>query len=159
MRQEIRQDEAKNTPLSTASLAHVDEGNPSAERGEERAEERAAQHRSTAVVEERLPERLGRNEASATIGEPGSVAWERDRSGTEGRPTLVDPGAARAGSHEPGRMNAGKHPNEIGRTPDEDQGTPLFAEAESKDLFAKWDALRWASSMSLGEPWNRPTTW
>lgn len=141
MRQENRQDEAKNMPLSTASLAHVDERNPNVERGAEQAEERAAQHRSNAV-EERLPERLTRNEESAPIGEPGAVAWESDRSRVDGRPMLVDTGAARPGSQEHNRVNAGKRPNEVGRTADEEQGTPLFAEGESKDLFAKWDALQ-----------------
>jgi hypothetical protein len=142
MRQEIREDEAKSTPLSTALLAHADERNPSAERTEERAGERLAQHHSGAVVEERLPERFARNESNVPIGESGSMMRDADRPGIDGRPTKVQPGAARTGMQEQNQINAGKRPNEIGRTPDEEQGTPLFADGESKDLFAKWDALQ-----------------
>lgn len=148
MKQDIRQEEAKNAPLSTAALAHVDDRNPKEERAEhaeERAQDRLAQHRPGAVAEERAQERLARRESGAAVGEPGSVAWDADRPPLEGGPTLVQSGAPRTGDalRDQNRTDAANRQTGLAaNTPNEEQVAPLFAERESKDLFGKWDALQ-----------------
>ncbi len=58
----------------------------------------------------------------------------------------VQPGATR--TSEPDRTGnrtdgaANRQPGVTGKTPDEERNTPLFSEQESRELFAKWDALQ-----------------
>ena len=161
----MKQEEAKNTPLTTAALAHVDDRNPKEGRGEERAQERVqeraqerapervqervqerlAQHRSGAVAEERAQERLARQQSGAAVGEPGSVAWDADRPPLEDGPTLVQSATPRTGEalRDQNRIDpANRQTGPAATTSAEEQAAPLFAERESKDLFAKWDALQ-----------------
>ena len=141
---EIREEESKNTPLSTAALAHVDDRNPREERAEERAQEHLTQRGAGAVAEERAQERLARRESGTAVGEPGSVVRHVDRPPVDGGPSLV-PSSTRAGEplRDQNRIETANRPAAIaGKTPDEEQAAPLFAERESKDLFGKWDALQ-----------------
>jgi hypothetical protein len=114
---EERKEEQQNAPLSTAALAHADERREPVNRAQER---------------DREP--LVRREAA------------------DGGPTLMQPGTTRAG--EPARIEnrmegmanrqsvVTGQPGATGKTPDDDQNAPLFSEQESRDLFAKWDAMQ-----------------
>jgi hypothetical protein len=121
MEQKIRQEEAR-TPLSTASLAHVDE-------------RREPENRASERTRDPLPRR-----------EPEGAVREADGRLAEGRPALVQPGTPRHGeARDQNRIeNAGmRQPGEVGNNiPEEERNTPLFSDHESKDLFAKWDALQ-----------------
>lgn len=142
---DIREEESKNTPLSTAALAHVDDRNPKEERAEERTQERLTQRGAGAVAEERAQERLARRESGAAVGEPGAVVRHVDRPPVDGGPTLVQSGASRPGEplRDPNRINTANRPAAApGKIPDQEEGTPLFTDRESKDLFAKWDTLQ-----------------
>lgn len=140
---DIREEESKTTPLSTAALAHVDDHNPKEERDEERSQERLTQR--GAVAEERPQEHPARRESGAAVGEPGSVVRHVDRPPVDGGPSLVQSGMARSGEalRDHNRIDTANRPAAIaGKVPDEEQAAPLFAERESKDMFAKWDALQ-----------------
>jgi hypothetical protein len=127
MKQDIQQEERRNAPLSTAALAHVDERTEEENRAENRATDR------------RLPDAATR---------------DIDRPPTDGGPSLVpsgnQPGTAARNLRttepvrEQNRLNAiaSRQPAPNGKTSEDEQATPLFAERESKDLFAKWDALQ-----------------
>jgi hypothetical protein len=122
MRLESRKQEQPNEPLSASALAHVDEQREPENRANERA---------------RDP--LGRREPEAAVR-------DAERPAGDGGPTLVQPGAPR--TIEPDRSGirmdgaANRQPVDTGKTPDQEQNTPLFSEPESRDLFAKWDALQ-----------------
>ena len=147
---DIREEESNDTPLSTAALAHVDDRNPKEEQAEDRAQERLTQRGAGAVAEERAQERLARRESATAVGEPGSVVRHPDRPPVDGGPTLVGSGTPRTAEplrdqnlRDQNRIGTANRPAAIaGKTPDDEQAAPLFAERESKDLFAKWDALQ-----------------
>src|SRR5579859_165180 len=123
MKQDIQQEERTNAPLSTAALAHVDD------RTEE--ENRAADQRVT-----------------------DAPVRDSDRFPSDGGPSLVHPGGQpgmQARNPRPSEMIleqnrvdafASRQPAPVGKTTEDEPATPLFAERESKDLFAKWDALQ-----------------
>jgi len=112
MKQDIRQEERRDMPLSTAALAHVDESTDEQNRAERRPQDVAVR--------------------------------DMDRSPADGGPTLVQPGktTAREEIREQEQVAAERRANPVGKTHDEEQATPLFSEQESRDLFAKWDALQ-----------------
>jgi hypothetical protein len=114
MKQDIRQEERRDTPLSTAALAHVDE----------RTDEE---------------KRIDRRPMDGAVR-------DMDRPPEEGRPTLVAQTNAKGRETvlEQNRVDgaADRQLRTPGKTPDEERATPLFSEQESKDLFAKWDALQ-----------------
>jgi len=131
MRIESRTQEQPDEPLSTSTLAHVDE-------------RREPENRST----ERARDPLGPRQPLG-LEPTESAVRAADRSATDGGPTLVQPGPPSAPrSSEPGRtgnrLDAAANPQPVAtaRTPDQEQNTPLFSEQESRDLFAKWDALQ-----------------
>jgi hypothetical protein len=120
MKNEIQKEETK-TPLSTASLAQVDD-------------RREPENRASAPVRDPLPRR-----------EPNQALRDAERAPVDGGPTLVQPGTPRSGdSRDPNRTDgaANREAGAIATTPSEEQNTPLFSEHESKDLFSKWDALQ-----------------
>ena len=120
MTNEIRKEETK-TPLSTASLAHVDE-------------RREPENRANPQTRDPLPRR-----------EPNQALRDAERAPADGGPTLVQPGTPRHGdARDTVRSDAAANREvaAIAGTPNEDQNTPLFSEHESKDLFSKWDALQ-----------------
>jgi hypothetical protein len=104
------------------------------------------------VDEQREPENRANQRDRDPLGrrEPESAVRDMDRPTADGGPTLVHPGAPRSAprSSEPGRTGnrldeaENRQPVATGKTPDQDQNTPLFSEPESRDLFAKWDALQ-----------------
>jgi hypothetical protein len=114
MKQDIRQEERRDTPLSTAALAHVDERTNEQNRAERRPQE-------VAVRDMDRPPADG----GPTLV-PGGNARARE---TVGEQTQLE-GAAN------------RQPTSVGKRPDDEQATPLFSEQESKVLFAKWDALQ-----------------
>jgi hypothetical protein len=122
MKLESRKQERPDEPLSTSSLAHVDE-------------QREPENRASERTREPLVRR-----------EPESPVRETERRVVDGGPRLMQPGAARAS--EPDRVgnrmegSANRQPVAAAKTPDQDRNTPLFSEQESRDLFARWDALQ-----------------
>lgn len=142
---DIREEEQKNAPLSTAALAHVEDRNPKEERLDERAQEHLVQRGAGSAVEERAQERLARRESEMTIGEPGSMVRHVDRPPADGGPSLVQSSTPRSSEslRDQNRIDSGHGSSAaVGKTRDEEQATPLFAERESKEMFAKWDALQ-----------------
>ena len=125
MRQDIHQEQPGNTPLSTATLAHADDRSAAVE---DRAENR----------ENRIENRVERRGSDAALR-------DAERPAADGGPTLVSSGS-RAGKpiQEQNRTDAmANRPGVTGTKPAEDeQATPLFSQQESKDFFAKWDALQ-----------------
>ena len=120
MKQEIRQEETK-TPLSTASLAHVND-------------QRENENRASEPTRAPLPRR-----------ELESAVRDADRPPADGGPALVQPGMSRPGTpRDQNRTEAVayRQPDATRKTPNEEQNTPLFSEPESRDLFSKWDALQ-----------------
>ena len=120
MKDEIRQEETK-TPLSTASLAHVND-------------RRAPENRASERTRDPLPRR-----------EPESAVREAERPPADDGPALVQPGMARPGAlRDQNRTDvmANPQPGATDKTLGEGQNTPLFSEPESKDLFSKWDSLQ-----------------
>ena len=128
MRQDIRQEEQKNTPLSTAALAHVDDRNPAENRAEHRAEERVQER-----VQQRAEESQIRRASNTAVNEADRTA------AADGGPTLVNQSPANQNRVE---RTVNRQPVAGAKTPNEEQSTPLFAEQESRDLFARWDALQ-----------------
>jgi hypothetical protein len=123
MKLESRKEDQPNEPLSTAALAHADE-------------RREPQNRAQVRTNDPLT-------ASLTDREPEPVVRDVDRM--DGGPALVPPRPARTG--ESGHMEhrpaiADRQPGPVGNMQEEDRNTPLFAEQESKDLSARWDALQ-----------------
>jgi hypothetical protein len=129
MRLESKKQERPDEPLSTSALAHVDEQREPENRANERAREP-----------------LVRREPESPVRETESPVRETERRVVDGGPRLMQPGAAR--TSEPDRVGnrmegaANRQPVAAGKTPDQDQNTPLFSEQESRDLFARWDALQ-----------------
>ena len=119
MKLESRKDEQANAPLSTAALAHAEE------RGEPENRARERDH-----------DPLARRESETLV---------RDADRVDGVPALVPPREARTG-------DAGQIENRAGMTDrpkaptanlrEEEKNAPLFSEQESKNLYAKWDALQ-----------------
>ena len=132
MKLESRKEEQQNEPLSTAALAHADE-------------RREPENR--AVEQDRDP--LMRRQAEPEVHGPvvrNPVVREVDRQTLDGGPTLIRHNTLKIG--EPGRMEsrademADRPAEAAGRIAEDEQNTPLFSDQESKDLFAKWDALQ-----------------
>ena len=127
MKQDIQTEERSSVPLSTAALAHVND------RLEEEThpEDRAADWRASEAAN-------GDIDRPAAEGEPSVVPWG-GQSGTQARNSrpseLVQ---------EQSRIAAFTHrqPVPTGKPSEDESAAPLFAEKESKDLFAKWDALQ-----------------
>ena len=120
MKNDMQKEETK-TPLTTASLAHVDE-------------RREPENRASTQARDPLSRR-----------EPNAAVRDAERAPAEGGPTLVQPGTARYGdARDMNRSDAAanREPGATAATPSEEQNTPLFSEHESKDLFSKWDALQ-----------------
>jgi hypothetical protein len=122
MKLESRKEEQLNEPLSTAALAHADE-------------RREPENR--AVARDRDP---------LTRPEPEPVVQDPDRQAIDGGPSLIRPSTSKVG--EPGRVQswvngtADRRPEVAGKMADDEQNTPLFSGQESKELYAKWDALQ-----------------
>ena len=121
MRLENQKQEQPNEPLSTSALAHVDEQREPENRANERA---------------RDP--LGRRETESAVGDAERPAGRRTDTGATGR----SPDERTRGDRNRMDGAANRQPVAIGKTPDQDQNPPLFSEQESRDLFAKWDALQ-----------------
>ncbi len=113
MAQEMRKEQPENRPLSTSTLAHADEQSTAENRAADRAERR---------------------------GTDPSLR-EADRPPADGGPTLVAQasGATRA-AVEQNRVN--RQPVPVPTTKEDEQAAPLFSEQESKEFFARWDALQ-----------------
>src|SRR5262249_24826231 len=113
MKQDIRQEQPGNKPLSTAALAHADD---------------------QAAAENRAPERTERRG-------PDPALREADRLPADGGPTLVSSASPRPPRPAPeqNRPHAGANRQNVA---EEEQASPLFSQQESKDFFAKWDALQ-----------------
>jgi hypothetical protein len=123
MKLESRKEEQPNESLSTAALAHADE-------------RREPQNRAQVRTNDPLT-------ASLTDREPEPVVRDVDRM--DGGPSLVAPRPARPGEsgqmeHRPAMAN--RQPGPVGKIQDDERNTPLFAEQESTDLSARWDALQ-----------------
>lgn len=120
MKQDIRQEETK-TPLSTASLAHVDD-------------RREPENRASEKARDPLPRRDQELPVQAADHAPGDVG-----------PTLVQPGTPRYGeARDQSRVEgvANRQPVATENTANEEGNPPLFTDQESKNLFSKWDALQ-----------------
>ena len=118
MKLESRKDEQ---PLSTAALANANEP-------------REPENRAQPVSRDPLP----RRDSDALVRE--------DRPVADGGPSLV-PRRRPETTGEAGRVEsriegASGHQSASAGRPDDERNTPLFADQESKDLFAKWDALQ-----------------
>jgi len=120
MRQDIQKDQPANRPLSTAALAHADDQAVAENRAQERAQERTQEHSDR---------------------RPDPALREADRPALEGGPSLVPPASARAAKPltEQSRTDVGANRQTVG---EEEQASPLFSPQESKDFFARWDALQ-----------------
>jgi len=122
MRLESRKQEQREEPLSTSALAHADE-------------RREPENRANPRTQDPLGPR-----------EPESAVRVVERRAVDGGPTLMEPGTRRGSEADQvgNRMEGGgnRQPVVTGKTPEQDQNTPLFSEQESRDLFAKWDALQ-----------------
>lgn len=130
MKQDIQQEERRNAPLSTAALAHVDDRTEDENRAENRVENR--------VIDQRFSDASTR---------------DIDRAAAEAGPSLVPSGQNGTPARNPRTAEPIREPHPLdsmpnrqqtptGKTPEDEQATPLFAERESKDMFAKWDALQ-----------------
>ena len=85
---------------------------------------------------------------------PDAATRDIDRPPAEGGPSLVPSGnqpgtparnlrtANQFASRTDWTPLTNRQPAPTGKTSEDEQATPLFAERESKDLFAKWDALQ-----------------
>ena len=118
MRQDIHQDETRESKLSTAALAHVDD--------------------------ETATEREVPVEASA---------WKEpdfDRPPADGDATLAQPRVSFGNTERPVRPGPDANGNRLDNRPpaaastasDDEKAAPLLSEQESKDFFARWDALQ-----------------
>ena len=118
MKQDIRQEQTADLPLSTATLAH--------------AEDRTK-------VEERAANRAERPGSDPALGEV-------DRPPADGGPTLLPPAASRTGKPVQDQLRADAAANRppvlTARTTDDEKATPLFTEPEAKGFFGRWDALQ-----------------
>jgi hypothetical protein len=127
MKQDIHQEERRNPPLSTAALAHIDDRTEEENRTENRAIDRRASDAATRDLE--WPTADGGPSLVQPGGQPGTPVRN---------PHTAEP------VREPNRLDAveNRQPTSVAKTSEDEQATPLFAERESKDLFAKWDALQ-----------------
>lgn len=122
MKPENPNEEHADTPLSTAALANVDD-------------RREPQNHAS----ERIVDPLGARD-------PNTAMQERDRTIVDGGPTLISPrdpkttDIGQSGNRIEGAAN--RQPGATGKLTAEEQATPLFSEQESRDLYAKWDALQ-----------------
>jgi len=132
MREDIRQEEQKNKPLSTAALAHVDDRNPAENRAENRAEERVPA-RIQEPIQQRVQESQIRRASNTAVNEADRATR------ADGGPTLVNQTPTDQNRVE---RTVSRQPAPPAKTPNEEQATPLFSEQESRDLFTKWDALQ-----------------
>jgi hypothetical protein len=140
MKQEIRQEEAKNMPLSTAALAHVDDRNSMEEHAEERGQDGLHEH-----MQARTQDRLSRPDPLAAIRESNGGLKEPEPPPMDGRPALVQSAVPRTGEapRDQNRIGAASRPaGSAASTSDEEQVSPLFSDPESKNLYARWDALQ-----------------
>lgn len=112
MAQEMRKEQPENRPLSTSTLAHADERSTAENRAAERVERRG----------------------------PDPALRETERPPADGGPTLVAQAAGARPAVEQNRAN--RQPVPVPKTKEDEQAAPLFSEHESKDFFARWDALQ-----------------